>query len=37
MARHGCETWSLTKRKEHALRVLKKEVGTEENIWTEEE
>jgi hypothetical protein len=28
---YGCETWSLTLREEHRLRVL------EENIWTKEE
>jgi hypothetical protein len=27
---YGCETWSLTLREEHRLRVF------EENIWTEE-
>jgi hypothetical protein len=27
---YGCETWSLTLREEHRLRVA------EENIWTEE-
>jgi hypothetical protein len=27
---YGCETWSLTLREEHKLRVF------EENIWTEE-
>jgi hypothetical protein len=31
---YGCETWSLTVRKEHRLRVF--ENGVEENIWTEE-
>jgi hypothetical protein len=30
---YGCETWSLTLREEHRLRVL----IAEENIWTEEE
>jgi hypothetical protein len=29
-----CETWSLTLREEHRLRVF--EIGTEEDIWTEE-
>jgi hypothetical protein len=28
---YGCETWSLTLREEHRLRV-----GAEEDIWTEE-
>jgi hypothetical protein len=28
---YGCETWSLTLREEHKLRVF------EENIWTKEE
>jgi hypothetical protein len=31
---YGCETWSLTLREEHRLRVL--EQGAEEDIWTEE-
>jgi hypothetical protein len=31
---YGCETWSLTLREEHRLRVF--ENGAEENIWTEE-
>jgi hypothetical protein len=31
---YGCETWSLTLREEHRLRVF--ENGTEEDIWTEE-
>jgi hypothetical protein len=29
---YGCETWSLTFREEHRLRVFEK--GIEENIWT---
>jgi hypothetical protein len=29
-----CETWSLTVREEHKLRVF--ENGVEENIWTKE-
>jgi hypothetical protein len=32
---YGCETWSLTLREEHRLRVFL-EQGVEENIWTEE-
>jgi hypothetical protein len=31
---YGCETWSLTVREEHKLRVF--ENGVEENIWTKE-
>jgi hypothetical protein len=31
---YGCETWSLTLREEHRLRVY--ENSAEENIWTEE-
>jgi hypothetical protein len=31
---YGCETWSLTLREEHRLRVF--ENGAEEDIWTEE-
>jgi hypothetical protein len=31
---YGCETWSLTLREEHRLRVF--ENGAEENICTEE-
>jgi hypothetical protein len=31
---YGCETWSLTLREEHRLKVL--DNGAEENIWTEE-
>jgi hypothetical protein len=31
---YGCETWSLTLREEHKLRVF--ENGAEENIWAEE-
>jgi hypothetical protein len=31
---YGCETWYLTLREEHKLRVF--ENGAEENIWTEE-
>jgi hypothetical protein len=30
-----CETWSLTLREEHRLRMFEKQ-GAEENIWTEE-
>jgi hypothetical protein len=29
---YGCETWSLTLREEHRLRVLREE-GAEEDIW----
>jgi hypothetical protein len=29
---YGCETWSLTMREEHRLRVF--ENGAEGNIWT---
>jgi hypothetical protein len=29
-----CETWSLTSREEHRLRILKN--NAEENVWTEE-
>jgi hypothetical protein len=29
---YGCETWSLTLREEHRLRVF--ENGAEENMWT---
>jgi hypothetical protein len=29
---YGCETWSLTLREEHRLRVFL-EQGVEENIW----
>jgi hypothetical protein len=29
---YWCETWSLTVREEHKLRVF--ENGVEENIWT---
>jgi hypothetical protein len=29
---YGCETWSLTLRKEHRLRVFENSV--EEDIWT---
>jgi hypothetical protein len=31
---YGYETWSLTVREEHKLRVF--ENGVEENIWTKE-
>jgi hypothetical protein len=31
---YGCETWSLTLREEHRLRVF--ENGAEEDIWNEE-
>jgi hypothetical protein len=31
---YGCETWSLTLREEHRLRVFENSV--EENMWTEE-
>jgi hypothetical protein len=31
---YGCETWSLTLKEEHRLRVF--ENGAEEDIWTEE-
>jgi hypothetical protein len=31
---YGCETWSLTLREVHRLRVF--ENGAEENIWTED-
>jgi hypothetical protein len=31
---YGCETWSLTLRDEHRMRVF--ENGVEEDIWTEE-
>jgi hypothetical protein len=31
---YGCETWSLTLREEHRLRVF--ENGAEEDIWAEE-
>jgi hypothetical protein len=31
---YRCETWSLTSREEHRLRVF--ENGAEENIWTKE-
>jgi hypothetical protein len=31
---HGCETWTLTLREEHTLKVS--ENRAEENIWTEE-
>jgi hypothetical protein len=34
MVLYGCETWSLTLRKEHRLEVF--ENGAEEEIWTEE-
>jgi hypothetical protein len=33
---YGCETWSLTLREEHKLRVFDGEQGAEEDIWTEE-
>jgi hypothetical protein len=32
---YGCETWSLTLREEHRLRVVGTRV-VDENIWTEE-
>jgi hypothetical protein len=32
---YGCETWSLTVRDEHKLRVFENRV-VEENIWTKE-
>jgi hypothetical protein len=31
---YWCETWSLTLREEHSLRIFKN--GVEENIWTKE-
>jgi hypothetical protein len=31
---YGCETWSLTVREEHKLRLF--ENGAEENIWAKE-
>jgi hypothetical protein len=31
---YGCETWSLTLKEEHILRVF--ENGAEENFWTED-
>jgi hypothetical protein len=31
----GCETWSLSLREEHRLRVFENR-GVEKNIWTEE-
>jgi hypothetical protein len=31
---YGCETWSLTLRQKHILRVF--ENGAEENIWNKE-
>jgi hypothetical protein len=31
---YGCETWSLTLREDHRLRVF--ENGAVEDIWTEE-
>jgi hypothetical protein len=34
MILYGCETWFLTLREEHKLRVF--EDGAEENIWAEE-
>jgi hypothetical protein len=34
MVLYGCETWSLTSREKHRLRVF--ENGADENIWTEE-
>jgi hypothetical protein len=34
MIPYGCETWSLTVRKEHRPRPF--ENGAEENMWTEE-
>jgi hypothetical protein len=34
MVMYGCETWSLTLREEHRLRVF--ENGAEEDIWNEE-
>jgi hypothetical protein len=34
MVLYGCETWSLTLREEHRLRVF--ENGAEEDIWTKE-
>jgi hypothetical protein len=30
---YGCETWSLTVREEHKLRVFENK-SVEENIWT---
>jgi hypothetical protein len=35
VVRYGCETWSLTLRKEHRLKVLENR-SAEEDIWTEE-
>jgi hypothetical protein len=32
---YGCETWSLTVREEHKLRVFENK-GVEENTWTKE-
>jgi hypothetical protein len=32
---YGFDTWSLTLREEHRLRLFEKQ-GIEENIWTEE-
>jgi hypothetical protein len=32
---YGFETWSVTLREEHRLRVFENK-GAEENIWTEE-
>jgi hypothetical protein len=32
---YGCETWSLTLKEEHRLRVFENR-GAEEDIWTEE-
>jgi hypothetical protein len=34
MVLYGCETWSLTLREQHRLRVFEKQVA-EEDIWTE--
>jgi hypothetical protein len=32
---YGCETWSLTLKEEHTLRVS--EQGAEESIWSQQE